>query len=93
MSTEKEINEELKKFRKTYQMTIDSLKLEINHNNAKQLELLKVVNIMADTIAARNLIIDELISALVDEALAASGSTEEVDPLIHRVRVAIQPGA
>jgi predicted RNA binding protein with dsRBD fold (UPF0201 family) len=52
--------EELEKIRAMYQNTIDTLKKELRSSIHKQAALMQAVNLMADSIAERNLLIEEL---------------------------------
>jgi len=52
--------EELQKIRDAYQNTIDTLKKELRGSTHKQAALMQTVNLMADSIATRNLLIEEL---------------------------------
>lgn len=51
---------ELETLHNTYQQTIDALKAELRTDMLKQVALMKVLNTMADEIAQRNLLIEEL---------------------------------
>lgn len=55
-----EFETKLKKIQDAYQKSFDALKIELRAVTLKQIALMKVINTMADEIAQRNLLIEEL---------------------------------
>ncbi len=78
---------ELQKMRDAYQQSINELKQELRVSIGKESVLMQTVNIMADSIAKRNLIIEGLcahIDNTTDVDDASPGITQNARELIQR---------